>query len=97
MVLNSVGSPLPHLLGRNVTRSFLEEKQQQRESRLAREGSQQLRLFGDSVIFQGSIPVKIVLSVPLRLKTSRTTSSSCGILFFALVWFFVSTELNIHC
>lgn len=57
--------PLTDLPGRNVNRSFLEEKQQQRESNMAREGSQQLRLLCDSIIFQGSIPIKIVLSVSL--------------------------------
>ena len=67
---------------------------------MAGEGSTQLRLFGDTIIFHGSISIKIVLSVSLRLKISRTSNNSCGVLvFFALIlffFFFASAELNIH-
>ena len=43
------------------------------------------RLFGDTIIFHGSISIKIVLSVSLKLKISRTSNNSCGVLVF-LLW-----------
>ena len=69
-----------------MTGSLLEEKQQPRRERsgVAGEGSKQLRLFGDTIIFHGSISIKIVLSVSLRLKISRTSNNSRGVLVFLL-------------
>ena len=84
--------PLLHNPWSNVPGSFLVEKQQRRESSTAKGKQPETQGLQDSVIFQGSIPLKIVLTISLRLETHRTTNSSYS---FFVLFYFVSAELNI--
>lgn len=48
-------------------------------------GQQATQTVSITIIFHGSISIKIVLSVSLRLKISRTSNNSRGVLVFLLL------------